>query len=155
MASPYHFKVDDKKTRLKININHLKPGIYKFLIQKESENLFFDEIEADICILSNFQKGIIKGRTEEDTSPMEKVLSEILKTRFLKAKVTSKRLLKLQNDIKNLSVQMPEDMNMLSYAYILHNRFLQKGWINELFQKFLIRCLIYFLIIKMKHFVMF
>jgi hypothetical protein len=120
---PYHFKVDDKKTRLKININHLKPGIYKFLIQKESENLFFDEIEADICTLSNFQKGIIKGRTEEDTSPMEKVLSEILKTRFLKAKVTSKRLLKLQNDIKNLSVQMPEDMNMLSYAYILHNRF--------------------------------
>lgn len=125
---PYHFDVVDKTTEFRMKIDHLDSGIYKYFIQKKSENLFFDEIEAEICTLNQPKKGRIRvrGGDNDSSSPMERVLCEIMKVRFLKPEFVDKRLLKIRNEIKNLSVQLPEDLKMLSYAYILYHRFPSK-----------------------------
>ncbi|WAA11717.1 hypothetical protein [Fervidibacillus halotolerans] len=143
---PYHFKVEDKLTVATIRTDFLAPGIYKYLIQKESENLFFEEEESEVCTLNNFQRGLIKVKGEKkELSPVEIILSDIMKSRFLKPEIRHKRLSKIKNKIKNIDVNPSEDLDRLSNIYILYDRFFSKKdsksmmskIINSIFDKFI------------------
>jgi hypothetical protein len=122
---PYHFKIPDKMCEMNINSKQLEKGIYKYLIQKETEDLFLDEVEEEICTLKDFQKGRIVVKGEHIySSDMERILYHILKSRFMKKEYVPKKLEQIEVEISSLQVKVPEDIRFLSYAYILHEKFI-------------------------------
>jgi hypothetical protein len=123
--APYHFKIEDKSCELHILNESLTEGVYRYLIQKEKDDLFFDEVEAEICSLSNFQKGriIIRGENHFSTD-LVSILYRLLRSRFLKKEQVPRRLAGIESEIPNLQVKVPEDIHYISAAYILHERFL-------------------------------
>ena len=92
-------------------------------IQKESDDLF-EEVETEICSLKDFQKKriIVKGENKY-SSEMEKVLYQLLRSRFMKKELVPRKLAEIKSMISSISVKVPEDINMLANAYILHDRF--------------------------------
>jgi hypothetical protein len=124
--APYHFKIEDKSCELHILNESLTEGVNRYLIQKENDDLFFDEVEAEICSLSNFQKGriIIKGENHFSTD-LESILYRMLRSRFLKKEQVPRRLAGIESEIPNLQVKVPEDIHYISAAYIMHERFLK------------------------------
>lgn len=124
---PYHFQIEDKKCKFVIAKAALEKGIYRYVIQKESDELFFEEAEADICtfVPKDFPKGRIVIEKEQDiASEMEKLLYQLLRTRFIKPEQVSNRLKRIDHEINGLKIQVPEDIHPLANAYILHERFL-------------------------------
>ncbi len=121
---PYHFKVEDKSCEVIINSEMLEEGIYKYLIQKETDDLFLEDSEAEICSLKDFQKGIIvvKGENHYSTD-MERVLYQLLRSRYLKRESALRKLQQIDSNSSSIRVKVPEDINLLANAYILHNRF--------------------------------
>lgn len=142
---PYRFNIPDKICELKINTDHLEKGIYRYLIQKEKDDLFLDEVESEICLLRDFHKGKIVVKDENGfSSDMERILYQLLRTRFIKKEKIQKRLDKIESEMINLKIKVPEDISLLSYAYILHERFFLdkddaqkvKGLFDSLFDLF-------------------
>lgn len=122
---PYRVKIEDKLCELSISKENLEKGIYKYIIQKESDELFFEEPKEDICSIKSFHKGriVVNGKKNNSTK-IENILHELLKSRFLKKEGASSILTKIENEIRTVKVKIPEDIEFLSYAYILNERFL-------------------------------
>lgn len=122
-VNPYHFKVEDKMCEITINEELLEEGIYRYIIQKESDDLF-EEVEAEVCSLRDFQKKriIVEGE-QKYFSDMEKILHHLLRSRFIKEELAPRKLSQIKSQISSVSVKVPEDINMLANAYILHDRF--------------------------------
>ncbi|ETI69442.1 hypothetical protein [Neobacillus vireti] len=122
--NPYHFRIEDKTSEVNIPTQVLEEGVYKYLIQKETDDLFIDESESEICSLRDFQKGIIevKGKQHYSTD-MERILYQILRTRYLKRESALKKLTKIESEISSIRIRVPEDITLLANAYILHDRF--------------------------------
>ncbi|MEH6954450.1 hypothetical protein [Neobacillus drentensis] len=121
---PYHFKIDDKICDKTIPIAALEPGVYKYLIQKETDDLFMDETEAQICLLRDFQNRIIEIKGEHYfSSDMERILYQLLRSRYLKREAALRRLTKIEAEISSVFVKVPEDIHLLANAYILNDRF--------------------------------
>jgi hypothetical protein len=122
-VQPYHFKIEDKMCEITINTEILEEGIYRYVIQKETDDLF-EEVEAEICTLKDFQKKkiILKGE-QKYSSDMEKILYHLLRSRFMKKELVQKKLTQIKSQISSISVKVPEDINMLANTYILHDRF--------------------------------
>lgn len=122
-VQPYHFKIEDKMCEITINTELLEEGIYRYLIQKEADDLF-EEVEAGVCCLKDFQKKWIKVDGEQNfSSDMEKLLYQLLRSRFMKTEKVPRYLAKIKSQIRSISVKVPEDINMIANAYILHDRF--------------------------------
>ena len=136
-SNPYHFKIQDKSCKVNINSETLEEGVYKYLIQKETDDLFFEETEAEICSLRNFQKGmiVVKGEYNYSTN-VERILDHILKSRFLKKELVPKRLNQIESEISSLNAKVPKDINLLAHAYILHDRFFEKREDASIIMKF-------------------
>jgi hypothetical protein len=121
-----HFQIEDKTCQSIIAKAALEEGIYRYVIQKESDNLFSEETEAEICtfVPKDFRKGriVIEGEREV-SSDLEKLLYQLLRTRFIKPEQVSNRLKSIDQDIKSLLIHVPEDIHPLANAYILHERF--------------------------------
>lgn len=123
--NPYHFKIEDKARNIVIYNNNLEKGVYRYFIQKETEDLFFEEAEAEICTLKDFQKGLIQEKGEPNFSTdIERILYQLLRTCFLKKEKIPNKLKQIELEIRSLKVKVPDDIHYLSYAYVLHNRFL-------------------------------
>ncbi|VEF46677.1 Uncharacterised protein [Bacillus freudenreichii] len=122
-VQPYHFKIEDKICEITIDMEWLEEGIYRYVIQKEADELF-EEVEAEVCSLKEFQKRriIVKGERKYSTD-MEKILYQILRSRFMKKELVPRLFAQIKSQISSMSVKIPEDINMLANAYILHDRF--------------------------------
>lgn len=122
-AQPYYFKIEDKKCEITINMEWLEEGIYRYIIQKETDDLF-DEVESEVSTLKDFQKKRIMVKGEKKySSDMEKIFYQLLRSRFVKKELVPRKLAEIKSQISSISVKVPEDINMLAYAYILHDRF--------------------------------
>lgn len=121
---PYNFPLEDKICDKTINTQCLEDGIYYYLIQKEPDNLF-DEVKEDVCSLTDFQKRRIRILKEEKnfSSDIEKVLYRLIRSRFLKSEKVPNYLESIKSQVSQISIRFPEDIHMLSNAYILHERF--------------------------------
>lgn len=120
---PYHFKIEDKICEITINNELLEEGIYRYLIQKEADDLF-EEVEAGVCCLKDFQKKWVKVDGEQNfSSDVEKLLYQLLRSRFMKKEKVPRYLAKIKSQISSISVKVPEDINMIANAYILHDRY--------------------------------
>jgi hypothetical protein len=121
-----HFQIEDKTCQSVIAKAALEEGIYRYIIQKESDDLFSEETEAEICTFApkDFPKGRIVIEGERDvSSDLEKLLYQLLRTRFIKPEQVSNRLKSIDQEIKSLQIHVPEDIHPLANAYILHERF--------------------------------
>lgn len=135
---PYHFIIEDKSCQMHIDTKELEDGVYKYLIQKESDDLFSEEDESEVCSLRDFQKRKFEVKGERDFScDMERILYQILRSRFMKKELIPKRLTKIEAEIRSIQVRVPEDINLLAHAYILHDRFFSEeedaSRVNEMF----------------------
>lgn len=136
--NPYHIIIEDKTNEKHIDTTGMEDGVYKYLIQKESDDLFSGEDQAEVCSLRDFQKRKIEIKGERKfTSDMERILYQILRSRFMKKELIPKRLSKIDSEIRSIQKRVPEDINYLAHAYILHDRFFSEeedaSRINELF----------------------
>lgn len=122
-VNPYHFKIEDKMCEISINKELLEEGIYRYVIQKESDELF-EEVEAEVCSLRDFQKKrIIVEDEQKYSSEIEKILYQLLRSRFMKKDLVPRKLAQIKSQFSSISVKVPEDINLLANAYILHDRF--------------------------------
>ena len=121
---PYHFQIEDKTCEVTINLEELEEGIYKYLIQKEADDLFFEEPEAEICTLTEFQKRrfVVKGE-QNFSSNIEKILYHILRSRFMKKDLVPRKLKQIETEISSISVNVPADIHLIANAYILYDTF--------------------------------
>lgn len=122
-VQPYHFKIEDKLCAITINTEMLDEGIYRYVIQKESDDLF-EEGEAEVCSLKDFQKKRVMVKGEKKySSDMGQILYQLLRSRFMKKELVPRKLAQIKSQISNINVKVPEDIHMLANAYILHDRF--------------------------------
>lgn len=124
---PLHLNIEDEKCELIINKNHLESGIYKFIIQKDKEDLF-GEVEEDICTLNTFQRGPFQIRRETigDTG-LQKCLSSLLQTHFMKIEDRMPKLERISKKIPDMVIEGLDDSASLSSAFIMFYRFYTKG----------------------------
>lgn len=122
--TPYHFKIEDKTCAVTIHAEMLGEGIYKYLIQKETDNLFIGETEAEVCSLGDFQKRRIMVKGEHYySSDIEKILYQLLRSRFSKKELVPRKLRQIESEISSICAKVPEDIYMLANAYIVYDRF--------------------------------
>jgi hypothetical protein len=123
---PYHFRIEDKSCEISFSSEILEEGIYGYVIQKEADDLFFEEVESEICSLRDFQKDliIVKGKYNYSTD-FERTLNHVLKSRFIKKELLPKLMEQINSEIYGLRAK-PEDINLIAQAYILHDRFFAK-----------------------------
>lgn len=129
----YRFLIEDKVCQISINKELLEDGIYRYVIQKEHDDIFGEE-QSDISSLNNFHKGRIVIDGEKNfTSKMEEVLYYLLRTRFMKQKFIQIKLTEIKAQLNQIIVKVPYDMDLLACAYLLHNRFfLEKDDASEI-----------------------
>jgi hypothetical protein len=134
---PYRYRIEDETCEITVKTANLEEGIYRYIIQKEPDYLF-DEQVSEVSSLKDFQKGkiVIKGE-KNFSSLMEKILYHLLRTRFMKREYIPRTLAGIKSEIRKISDIVADDINKLANAYILHNRFyLQKDDSTKIMQLF-------------------
>jgi hypothetical protein len=134
-----HIEIEDGKCELIIEKDKMETGIYKYVIQKEKEDLF-GESEENICEMYNFQRGPIQIVQENiGETKLQKCLSALMNTHFMKVEARMPRLERISKSISEITIESAEDVASISNAFIIFDRFYhqstEKEYAKELFNQ--------------------
>lgn len=143
---PTYKSIPDGETNFSFNISNLAPGIYKYSIRKQNDDLFFDEQEDELCKVKECQPGFFQvGGSIENETEMQRFLTRLLRTGFAKTDQAEKLINDLEDQVEALKPNNIEDVHALISTYIIYSGFYRKNLkkddiFNELFNKFLTYC---------------
>lgn len=121
---PVAIPIKDGVHEITIKSRELEEGVYRYSIQKIKDPLFFDEEEDEVCTLRAFQQGTILGKGEEvGETPIQMLLIELLKTRWMQKEATQIKAMQLERSLVDILEIAKEDILAVSYAYIVSKRF--------------------------------
>lgn len=130
---PVYIPIEDGIQEVSIIPKDLIRGFYRYSIRKVKDNLFFDEAEDEICTVRALQKGVIEGKGDEaEETPLQRLLIELLKTRWMKREKAEITLKRLEKSLASITEIVKSDILAVSYAYIVNIRFgSNKDYPNE------------------------
>ncbi len=145
--SPIHINIEDGKRELSIKKGEIETGIYRYVLQKEREDLF-GETEEDLCSGYNFQRGPIQIVHDIicDTR-LQKCLTAILNIQFMKVEARMPKLERTSKSISDIDIESSKDIVSISNAFLIFDRFYHQGTekeygirlFDQLFSKFYLK----------------